>query len=179
VRDEGTGETGHDLTISGGSVYVTASGDGLDANGIIYIKGGETIVNGPESSGNGALDSGSDIVVDGGTVIALGASGMAEMPGTKSTQPSFTVTSSYSAGDKIVIKNSAGKELYSYTAVKSGDSVIFSSPDLKIGEKYTVTVGDTSLEVEQSAVTATVGGNMPGNFGGGNMGGFGGGGRPF
>ena len=36
-----------ELNISGGSVYVNASGDGLDSNGNITFTGGTTIVNGP------------------------------------------------------------------------------------------------------------------------------------
>ncbi len=184
----GTTSTGHDLTITGGTIFVNASGDGLDANGYIKISGGDIIVEGPTNSGNGALDSGADIIVDGGTLLAIGATGMAESPGSSSTQASFSITQSYSAGTAITIKDSSGNVLYSYTTIKSGGSIIFSSPDLEIGETYTVTVGDTDVSVEMTSVSVNsgmgnmmnggMGGGQPGGgggFGGGGRGGFGGG----
>ena len=44
------------VLISGGRLVVNAGGDGLDSNGNLYVKGGETYVSGPENNGNGALD---------------------------------------------------------------------------------------------------------------------------
>ncbi len=166
VRDQGSEETGHDLCITGGEIYVNASGDGLDANGIIYVKGGEIKVDGPVNNGNGALDAGSGIVVDGGTMIAVGAAGMAEVPGEKSTQASFSLNSPFEAGTKITVSDSDGKEIYSFVTGKSGGNIVFTSPDIKVGQTYMVTVGDEKTEIVQNGVTVRQGGAAGGFFGG-------------
>ena len=41
---------------SGGHTEIDAEGDGIDANGILTVSGGETYVSGPTGDGNGALD---------------------------------------------------------------------------------------------------------------------------
>ena len=43
------------INITGGYVYVDASGDGIDANGNIKMAGGTVLVNGPTNDGNGSL----------------------------------------------------------------------------------------------------------------------------
>ena len=42
------------VLITGGRIVVDAQGDGIDANGALYVKGGEIYVTGPENNGNGA-----------------------------------------------------------------------------------------------------------------------------
>ncbi|MGM9550884.1 MAG: carbohydrate-binding domain-containing protein [Clostridia bacterium] len=165
-RDVGA-NTGHDLTINGGKIYVNASGDGIDSNGAIIINGGDIVVEGPTNSGNGALDSGGVINVNGGTIIALGASGMAEMPNNTSKQPSFKVVTEANIleGSLITIKNSKGEEIYSYTTVKVGNSIVFSSDKLNLGETYTVRAGESEYSLTLENITTTLGGQM-GGFGG-------------
>ncbi len=149
------------LRITDGSIVVNVGGDGLDSNGDIIIEGGVIIVNGPTDSQNGAIDSGSEsggtCTISGGTVLALGSSGMAEGFASSSEQCSFmvTMTSSFSAGDALTITDSNGNVIYQYTVVKSGSSVVFSSPDLTLGETYTLTVGSRSAEVTLSSVSTT------------------------
>jgi hypothetical protein len=167
-RNDANAETEHDMFITGGEIYVNAAGDGLDSNGRLIISGGSIVVEGPTNSGNGALDSGGVITVTGGTLFAIGASGMAEAPGSASSQASFSYTldSNYTAGTKISVSDKNGKELISYTTTKTGNNVIFSSPSLEVGETYTLTVGDNSYEVSLTSVTTSNGGNSRG-FGGG------------
>lgn len=164
------------LCITGGSLVIYAEGDGLDSNGNILVEGGTVIVNGPEGSGNGSIDygteSGGTCTITGGTVLALGAAGMAETFGSGSTQCSFLqmLSGSFSAGDEITIADSSGHALITYTAVKRGNCVVFSSPELIQGETYTVTAGS-----EQIAVTLTeiATGSTGGGFGRGGKGGRG------
>lgn len=144
------------LLITGGKITVNAEGDGLDSNGDLRVEGGEIIINGPSGSGNGALDIGTENggvgFISGGTVIALGASGMAENFGSTSTQCAFLTTlSSFGAGETITITDSQGNVLYTGETVKSGSSVVFSSPELVVGETYTVTIGSNSTTVTQSS----------------------------
>lgn len=158
----------HALLISGGEIYVNASGDGLDSNGSIEISGGNIIVEGPTNNGNGAIDAESDVRVSGGTLLAIGASGMAMGPGAESTQASFsyTIPSGYASGEKISVADASGKILISYVTTKTGGNIIFSSPELKVGETYTLSVGENSYTIElTSTVTGADNGNMRG-FGG-------------
>lgn len=173
-----TTDTMPELTINGGTITVNAGGDGLDSNGNLTVNGGVTIVNGPTNSGNGALDVGSEnggvATVTGGTVLALGASGMDETFDGGSTQCSlrYRWSSAFSAGDEILITDAAGKELFRYTAVKSGSSVVFTAPELTQGGAYTVKAGSLTGSITLDSVSASAG-----TGGGGFGGGFGGGGR--
>lgn len=156
------------LLITGGKITVNADGDGLDSNGDLRVEGGDITINGPSNGGNGALDIGTENggagVIAGGTLIALGTSSMTENFGSTSTQCAFLVTmNSFGAGETITITDSQGNVLYTGVTVKSANSVVFSSPDLVVGETYTVTIGSTSATVTQSS---TVVGNSN-VFGGG------------
>lgn len=139
------------LTISGGSVYVNAQGDGLDSNGNLLIEGGTVIIDGSNNGGNGALDSGSEnggtLRVTGGTVLAIGASGMADCFESTSAQAYVCGNTRWNAGDTIVIVDAGGKELLRHEAAKAGQSVIFSSPELVEGESVTVSAGNNKLEL--------------------------------
>lgn len=156
------------LLITGGKITVNADGDGLDSNSNLRMEGGDITINGPSNGGNGAIDIGTENggagVIAGGTLIALGTSSMAENFGSTSTQCAFLVTmNSFGAGETITITDSQGNVLYTGVTVKSANSVVFSSPDLTVGETYTLTIGSTSATVTQSS---TVVGNSNG-FGGG------------
>lgn len=156
------------LLITGGKITVNADGDGLDSNSNLRVEGGDITINGPANGGNGAIDIGTENggagVIAGGTLIALGTSSMAENFGSTSTQCAFLVTmNSFGAGETITITDSQGNVLYTGVTVKSANSVVFSSPDLTVGETYTVTIGSISATVTQSS---TVVGNSNG-FGGG------------
>ena len=161
------------LTISGGTITVDAGGDGLDSNGNLTISGGLVVVNGPTNSGNGALDSGSEsggkCTISGGTVLAVGSSGMAGTFEESSSQCSFlhNLSSSYQEGDEIVISDASGNELFRHTAVKTGNSIVFSSPDLKQGETYTVEAGEQkeTVTMESNSQSNGKGNGFGGGFG--------------
>ena len=122
------------LTVTGGTLHVNAEGDGLDSNGDLTIRGGLVIVDGPVYSMNGALDSGTEnggsCSVHGGTVLAIGAAGMAEAFDSTSTQCCVSAYVSFSAGDLLTITDADGGTVYSYRALKPGESVVFSDPAL-------------------------------------------------
>lgn len=157
------------ITISGGKLHVNASGDGVDSNGALIVTGGETYVSGPTNDGNGPLDYNAEATVSGGIFLAAGSSGMAQNFGDASTQGSMLISVSGSENDVITLKDSSGKELLSWTADKAFACVVISCPDIKQGETYTVTAGDTTQEVTMDSLI----------YGSGGMGGFGGmGGKP-
>ncbi len=141
-----------ELIIDNGNIYVNADGDGLDSNGDLIVNGGMIVIDGPESSNNGALDSGAEnggsCLVNGGTVLAIGAAGMAERFRSSSDQASFglSVTTKLDPGTKIVIADENGNELFSHTSAKQFASVVFSCPELEVGEDYVVTIGSKSYD---------------------------------
>ena len=139
------------ITVNGGSVYVNASGDGIDSNGSIFVTGGTLIVEGPTDSGNGAIDKGdgADCVasITGGTVLAIGSTGMAVNFDT-GTQCSALVSLSGESGTKITADDGSG---FAFTATKSFDCAVYSSPDMKEGSKYTLTAGSESAELDFSS----------------------------
>jgi hypothetical protein len=45
------------FNVSGGTIYVSAQGDGLDSNGSISISGGLVLCEGPTNGGNSAIDN--------------------------------------------------------------------------------------------------------------------------
>ncbi len=144
------GNSNQKLVINGGTVKVNSTGDGLDANGAIYINGGNVFVEGPTSSGNGALDYDSECVVTGGEIIIYGATGMWQNPSNTSTQYILTFQNTGSAGDKVVLKDSSGNEISSFTTSKSYGALSISSSKIQKGETYTLYVNGSS----QASLTA-------------------------
>lgn len=158
------------LSIEGGEIYVNANGDALDANGSIYISGGNVLVDGPTNDGNGTLDYDNEFVITGGTLMGAGSSGMMQGTSSNSTQGNMTLAlgSSYQAGSEVVVKDSNGKEVISYIPSKAFSAIIVSSPELKVGENYTIKIaGNTLGTVELSSISVS---NASGGMGGGQGG---------
>ena len=134
------------MLINDGYIYVEASGDGLDANGSVEMTGGTVIVNGPTSNNNGALDYDGSFKITGGTLVAAGSSGMAQAPGSSSSQYSVMVnfSSTLSAGKLIHIETSSGDDVITFTPTKSYSSFVYSSPELAKGASYNIYYGGNS-----------------------------------
>ncbi|MGN0700570.1 MAG: carbohydrate-binding domain-containing protein, partial [Oscillospiraceae bacterium] len=157
------------ISISGGEIIVNASGDGLDSNGTVAMSGGYVTVYGPTSNNNGALDYESSFAVSGGTLIALGSSGMAQVPSTLS-QPCLSVSAQVAAGAVLEVRDESGAVVLSTTTPKACGSLIFSSDKFIAEKDYSVFSDGVLLET----ITAKEG--VAGS-GGSGFGGFGGGGR--
>lgn len=151
------------LTISGDEVKVNAGGDGLDSNGNIYIEGGMVSIDGPSRNWNGAIDSGSEnggvCMISGGTILAIGSSGMAETFDGSSGQCSFrhNFDRAYGAESGIIIFDADGNELCRHTTAKEIASVVFSSPELVLGETYVLSVDGETVEITLDAVSTISG----------------------
>ena len=173
------------ITFTGGTLTMDASGDGVDSNGTVVFDGGKVIVYGPTNSGNGTLDYQTSWTQNGGAFVGIGSSGMAQMPDTSSSQNSvmITFTSTYGNGDVVTVKDSDGNVVMEIEGHKSFNNVVFSNPELKDGQKYTIYVNDEKYdEFTISSVCTTIGsaggmGGPGGGFGGPGDGGMGGG-RP-
>ncbi|MGN0414767.1 MAG: carbohydrate-binding domain-containing protein [Agathobacter sp.] len=141
------------IQICAGTLTVDAGGDGIDSNGNLTISGGEIHVYGPTNSGNGALDYAGTASISGGTIVAVGASGMAQNFGEDSTQGSMLVTVSDSQlTGELVLTDSKEQTLVSCSPAKEYNSVLISCPELKNGETYTLTTGDTTTTVEMTSL---------------------------
>ena len=142
------------MIINGGYIYVNASGDGLDANGSIEMTGGTVLVNGPTAQNNGALDYDRSFTLTGGFLVAVGSSGMAQAPGSTSTQNSVLVrfSSTQSAGTLVNITASNGDELLTFKPAKNYQSLVFSSPELQSGTSYTVYYGGSHSGTEKDGL---------------------------
>ena len=137
------------IKISSGTVYINSSGDGLDANGSLEISGGNITVVGPTQGDTATLDYDSSGIITGGTFIGTGASGGMAQSFSDSKQGVIAVSvGNQSAGTEIIVKDSGGKTLITHKPELDFAVVIFSSPDVKKGKSYTITVGSESGEFE-------------------------------
>ena len=169
------------IHISGGSVTVinetARDADGLDSNGDIVISGGTIRVSLPGTGSNNALDCGSEsggvCLIDGGDVVACGSSSMAESVSSDSAQCSlqYICAETVEAGTTLSLQNAAGETLVSYTPPCAFDSVVISSPEMKLGETVRLVIGGLTEEFTLSEVsTAAVpssgfgGFQRPGSF---------------
>ena len=156
------------LNISGGEILINAMGDGLDANGSIYLSGGNVEVAGPTNSGNGALDYAKECVVTGGNLIAYGSLGMSQTPSSNSTQNVISVAGNYNENDKIEIRLD-DKSIYTCILKKNCQHVVISSDKIETGKTYSLFVNDAEAEYfEIASVITNVGerNNMGGMFDG-------------
>ena len=160
------------ILISGGTLNVDASGDGIDTNGSLYITGGTTYVSGPENSGNGGLDYSGVADVTGGTVVITGSSGMAQSLSNTSTQYSilYNLSSVCEAGSEVKLTDGDGNVIVSHSPNKKYQSVVISTPDMIKNETYTLTADDQSAQITLSDIVtsnSTMGINGFGGDGGG------------
>ena len=138
------------MELNGGYIHILAGGDGVDSNGDLTINGGEIYIDGPSDNGNSAIDYGdrSSAYVNGGTLVAIGSSGMAEGMSDSSKQKVLMVKlgEQMEAGN-VVLTDSEGNVIVSYTALKTYDCVIISTAEVENGATYTLTTSGTTTEV--------------------------------
>lgn len=128
------------VVITGGYLVINATGDGLDSNGSVTMSDGTVIIYGPTDNGNGALDYDSTFTMTGGTLVALGSTGMAQTV-SNSGQGSLAFKVTLSAGTILHIEDSNGNEIFTIEAAKTAGCVVISTPDLVIGDTYTIYSG--------------------------------------
>lgn len=128
------------IKISGGTVYVTAQGDGIDSNADIEISGGTIIVNGTTNGGNGIIDHDGNCTITGGLLIGSGTYDMLEMPESSSSQNSAAImfNETQSAGTLVYVTDSSGNVIAAMSPEKNFTCIILSTDTLKKGETYTV-----------------------------------------
>ena len=138
------------VVISGGTLHIVASGDGIDSNGSIKISGGYTTVVGPTQGDTATLDYDTEANITGGTFVGTGASNMAQsFSNSEQGVIAVSVDNQY-ANTKIVVKDENGNEIVSCTPELDFQILIVSSPEIESGETYSVTVGSQTSQFEAS-----------------------------
>lgn len=129
------------IIISGGTVNIKASGDGIDSNGSLSITGGKVIVNGPTSGDTAVLDYDTTGTISGGRFYGSGASMMMQTL-TGSGQGVIAVSvGSVSSNTLVTLTDEEGIRLASFMPAYSYQIVIISTPEIVSGNSYTLTVG--------------------------------------
>lgn len=159
------------IRIEGGTLIISADGDGMDSNGNLYVTGGEIYISGPTSGGDGSLDFAGTGEITGGTLVAVAKSGMEQNFGDSSTQGAILVTTSSTmeAGSVVKLQDTEGNVLTEFSPVKTYNSILVSCPQLVSGNTYTIMAGEEMITVE---MTDTIyGSGMTGEKGPGGSGG--------
>lgn len=145
------------LYINGGYIAVNANGDGIDINGSIVMTGGEVLVHGPTSNANGAIDYDGTFKITGGFLMAAGSSGMAQAPGTTSSQNSLLINfkTAQAANSIFHLQTSSGELIANFTPVKKYQSVAFSSPKIIKGTSYDIYLGGSSTGTNSDGLNSS------------------------
>lgn len=135
------------ITISGGSIYIKASGDGIDANGTLDITGGSVTVCGPTRGDTATLDYDKSATISGGSFIGTGGAGMAQSFSDAKQGLIFLKVGNISEKTPVILTDKNGKELINYTPELDYAVVILSSPEIVSGESYTIKIGENTQQV--------------------------------
>ena len=155
-NSESTTDTLTNIVISGGKIRIVNStgrdADGLDSNGNIAISGGEVFISLSGNGSNCALDYGNEAggscVISGGTVIAAGSSMMQEKVSGSDETGVISVRTNGVTSDNAVVEvlDDDGLALLSAEIPVGFNNIIISSPALKAGTDYKVTIDGTEYK---------------------------------
>lgn len=150
------------LIINGGNLELCAVNDCLDANGSLAINGGTIKATNSNGSFTGAFaivdPDGTATVSEQANLVFAAGSGSVKSFGLTQNNITIYCESTHAAGDQITVSDAKGNAVYEYTPSGSYQAVLIASKNIKTGEKYSVTIGDTSYEVkitEQNTVIGT------------------------
>lgn len=143
------------ITISGGEIRIVNTtgrdADGLDSNRDIVISGGYVFISVSANGGSCALDYGSErggiCRIDGGTVVACGGSQMLEGLDEESRQAFVIRTVRGEAGAQLILRLSDGTEVLNETIPAEFNAVTLSVPEMKLGDVCSLIVGDVQEEI--------------------------------
>ena len=133
------------IVINGGEIYCYSSGnDGIDSNGTITITGGVIVTSGTSAPEDGIDCDNNTFKITGGVLIATGGS-TSTPTSSVCTQYSVKYVSSASANQVLYIRDAAGTDILTYKIPRTYSSMtmLFSSPLIQAGTKYTIYKGGT------------------------------------
>ncbi len=155
------------LSITGGTIGITAGNDGIDSNGDISITGGIIGVWTATNQMDGALDYNGSATMSGGTLIIANAAAGSSMASSVSgeTLMSVTLDQTCAAGTVIELKDGSGNILGSFAPQSDYINVIFASSALSEGDSLTLSVGGNTVysgALEGNVTTSGMGGGFGG-----------------
>jgi hypothetical protein len=134
------------IDISGGNLNIIITSnqdtDGIDSNGSIDISGGTIYLS---TSGN-MLDSDGSMSITGGVFMSTCTTSMFEIFDSASQGVAVILyTSTQSGGSEVSVSDSSGNSIASFTPSSSYSCLVVSSPEMTTGSTYTLTSGGTTL----------------------------------
>lgn len=175
------------------TVYVFASGDGIDSNGDITMSGGNLFIFGPTSNDNSAIDYDGKFTYSDGLLLAVGSSNMAETPSSDNANIISYTASNWNNGDIcsfsvnslnisfILMKNysnmnvilangnkiETGKDINIYKNLSFGSDISFNNY-VYVGDINTDNIESTTSSTVSSGVTKIGSNSQIGGMDGGN-----------
>lgn len=143
-----SGNSNGSIKISGGTLYIMSSGDGIDANGTLEISGGHTTLVGPTQGDTAVLDYDNSATITGGTFIGSGSTMMAQSFSNSEQGVIAIKVGNQSAGTQIILKDKNGNTILSQTPEYDFAIIILSSPKIEKNQTYTITIGSETESVQ-------------------------------
>ena len=143
----GSANSNGSILISGGTLYINSSGDGMDANGKLEITGGHTTIVGPIQGDTATLDYDISGSITGGTFIGTGSTMMAQSFSDSKQGVVAVNAGSQAAGTQITLTDKNGTVLLTRTPELPFAVIILSSSELVKGETYILKIGEAQGEV--------------------------------
>jgi hypothetical protein len=145
------------LNINSGNIVVNSStGDAIDSNGNVTMKGGTVIAHGPSSSPEVGIDVNGTFYVSGGILVATGpnSGNMIESISATSSQYAVktTITSTLASSSLFHIEDSGGNDIITYKPVRTIYYIVVSKTELSAGETYSIYTGGTSTGTNVNGV---------------------------
>ena len=157
ASDDGVNASGTTsyLEINDGLLVIDAQGDGIDSNGNIQMTGGTVLISGPTTGHDAAIDYDGKAEISGGIMVATGSLGMATTFGESSTQASFIqgYASTQSAKTLLTLLDEKGETIVSFEPAKDYQSVVISTPELEVGNTYTLYSGGTVDSLDEAGLS--------------------------
>ena len=143
------------ISVTGGNIRIEnpagRDADGLDSNGDIRISGGELFISVSAQGGSCAIDYGSEqggtCVIDGGTVLAFGGSQMVEAISETSAQAFYMGSHTGTAGSLFSLTAPDGTVLLSAEVPCPYNFVTVSAPGMCVGGTCILSAGRSAVEV--------------------------------
>lgn len=143
------------ISVTGGNIRIEnptgRDADGLDSNGDIRISGGELFISVSAQGGSCAVDYGSEqggtCVIDGGTVLAFGGSQMVEEISETSAQAFYMGSHTGTAGSLFSLTAPDGTVLLSAEVPCNYNFVTVSAPGMRVGDTCVLSAGGRTVEV--------------------------------
>lgn len=140
------------VKIDGGEITVNGSYEGIEGayveigGGTIYVTGGTLIVYGPTTGADTGLDADGGILIDDGNVFVATTKEMIEIPASNSKSNVLVYgVNTVQAGSEIILTNADGGEMVRITLKKQAQAIILSTPELATNGTYSLYADENLL----------------------------------